>query len=248
MRRLDVIGWMTLTATLVAGCAQDAGSDSVQTTTTTQVLLSQPRAEDVSTVLDTTLLEGGEPTMGVEVLGVNMGSTEAPVKVIEFVDYGCGFCRKFQIETFPTIRSEFIETNMVEWKFMPFITGMFPNSSAVTMAAECALAEDPRAFAALSDALWARQREWKSADDPAALVRGWAVQIGVDAEAYDACLENDTRRQRVASATALAAQLGVRSTPTFWIVGAGPVQGALPIDAFRQIFTQIHRELTENAG
>lgn len=245
MRRLNSIGSLALTLAIVSACGGDAPRGSADTTGTAQVLLAQPQAADLSTVLDTTLLQSAEPTLSVEVLGVNMGSPDAPVKVIEFVDYGCGFCRKFQIETFPAIREEFIETNMIEWKFMPFITGMFPNSPAVTMAAECALAEDPRAFDAFSSALWERQREWKDADDPAALARDWMMQLGADGDAYDSCLQEDLRRQRVASATALASQLGVRSTPTFWIVGAGPVQGALPLDAFRQIFTQVHRQLTE---
>ncbi|MGD2045199.1 MAG: thioredoxin domain-containing protein [Gemmatimonadota bacterium] len=248
MRRLNGIGWTALTALLVAGCGGDAPAAEAGTTGTAQVLLQQPKADELATMLDTTLLQSEEPTLGVDVLGVNMGSAEAPVKVIEFVDYGCGYCRKFQIETFPTIREEFIETDMIEWKFMPFITGMFPNSPAVTIAAECALAEDPRAFATLSEALWERQREWKNADDPAALVRDWALRIGVDESSYDTCLQDDLRRQRVASATALASQLGVRSTPTFWIVGAGPIQGALPLESFRQIFTQVHRQITESAG
>jgi len=248
MRRLNAIGRMALVASVAWGCAGDTPEATRSTTGTAQVLLDQPRAEEVSTMLDTTLLQSAEPTLSVDVLGVNMGSADAPVKVIEFVDFGCGFCRQFQIETFPSIRAEFIDTNMIEWKFMPFITGMFPNSPAVTIAAECALAEDPRVFAAFSGALWERQREWKGSEDPAAMARDWIMQLGVDSDSYDACLQEDVRRTRVASATALASQLGVRSTPTFWIVGAGPIQGALPLDAFREIFTKVHQQLTEPAA
>jgi predicted DsbA family dithiol-disulfide isomerase len=61
-------------------------------------------------------------------------------------------------------------------------------------------------------------------------------------------MRDDTRMERVTSATALAAQLGVRATPTFWIVGAGPVQGALPLEVFREVFTQAHQQLTQGAG
>jgi protein-disulfide isomerase len=245
MRRLDALCWLALVATLVA-CEQEAPRP--QTTGTTQALLSQPRAADLSTPIDSTRLEGGAVALDVDLLGVNMGSAEAPVKVIEFVDFGCGFCRQFQLETFPTLRAEFIETDMVEWKFMPFVSGMFANSAAVTLAAECALALDPRIFAAFSSRLWVEQSEWKRADDPAALAREWITGFGADGGTYDACLQNVDRQERVSSATSLASQLGVRSTPTFWIVGAGPVQGALPIDAFRQIFTQLHESMTEPAG
>jgi protein-disulfide isomerase len=179
---------------------------------------------------------------------MNLGTVDAPVKVIEFVDFGCGFCRKFQLETFPALRAEFIETQMIEWKFMPFISGMFTNSAVVTEAAECALDQDARIFGALADRLWADQGAWKGSSEPEALVRGWATAFGADGAAFDQCMQDDRRLARVTSATALAAELGVRSTPTFWIVGAGPVQGALPLDIFRDLFRQVHAEVTGTAG
>ena len=56
-------------------------------------------------------------------------------------------------------------------------------------------------------------------------------------------MRDDRRLERVTSATAVAAQLGVRATPTFWIVGAGPIQGALPLEVFREIFTEAYGQL-----
>lgn len=246
MKRSSMLGWMALVAAgVLAGCTGDAGS---RTDETTRALLAQPGAAGLATPIDTTLLEGGEPTLTIDLLGVNTGSVEAPVKVIEFVDFGCGFCRRFQLETFPTVREEFIETGMLEWKLLPFVSGVFANSHVVTLGAECALAQDPRVFAAFTNRLWVQQSDWKGSADPEALAREWMAELGADVAAYDSCLLDATRQQRVTSATALADQLGIRATPTFWIVGAGPVQGALPIDAFRQLFTQIHDEITGDAN
>jgi protein-disulfide isomerase len=177
-----------------------------------------------------------------------MGSQEALVKVIEFVDFGCGFCRQFQMQTFDSIRAEFIETNMLEWKFMPFISGSFANSLVVTEAAECALDQDPGLFEVFEARLWVEQSEWKGSSEPEALVRGWITGMGGDGATYDSCMQDDKRLERVRSSTSVAAQLGIRSTPTFWIVGAGPVQGALPMSVFRALFTQLHAELTASAG
>lgn len=246
MRRLKSIGWIPLAALVLAGCTGDTPRQT--TRGTTETLLAQPRPENLSTEIDASRLGAGEPAIGVDRLGVNAGSQAAPVKVIEFVDWGCGFCRQFQLETWPTLRDEFVETGMVEWKFLPFVTGMFGNSEAVTMAAECALNEDPRLFGAFSGVLWSRQAEWKGSDEPGALARDWVTQLGGDGAAFDACLAGGTRAVRVTSATALAAQMGVRSTPTFWIVGAGPVQGALPVDAFRRIFTEVHAQAVQQAA
>jgi protein-disulfide isomerase len=242
MRRLNLWVGAALLAATLGGCSGDAPVPS--TSSTSRTLLAQPRAQELSTTFDASRLESDAPVLSIEELGVNTGSDEAPIKVIEFVDFGCGFCRQFQLETFPTLRAEFIVTNKVQWKLMPFITGMFPNSPQVTEAAECALDQSPRLFAALDDRIWNDQREWKGSADPAGLVRGWALEMGADPAAYDACIGGGTRHERITSANEVARQLGIRATPTFWIVGGGPIQGALPLESFRQIFTQIYDQVT----
>jgi protein-disulfide isomerase len=238
--------WLVLAAAAVVGCDREETPGS--SLDTTRTLLQQPRAADVSTAIDTARLGGGEIRLSVDQLGVNMGSVEAPVKVMEFVDFGCGFCRRFQAESFPTIRAEFIDTDMVEWKFVPFVSGMFGNSAVVTEAADCVLPQGGPAYEAFTSALWARQPEWKGSGEPRELVRAWAGELGLDVQALDTCMDTDARLDRVASASALAAQLGVRSTPTFWIVGVGPIQGALPVDVFREVFTRAYEELSGSAG
>jgi predicted DsbA family dithiol-disulfide isomerase len=74
-------------------------------------------------------------------------------------------------------------------------------------------------------------------------VRAWASETGLDVARFDACLAEDRQIERIAGATAAAQQLGVRATPTFWIVGYGPLQGALPLEAFQGIFSTIHAEV-----
>jgi protein-disulfide isomerase len=246
MRRLKSAARVALLAAALWGCSGDAPAP--RTDATTRALLARPRPEELSTAFDAQRLASGEPALPIDLLGVNLGSDAAPLKVIEFVDYGCGFCRQFQIETFPALRAEFIETDKVEWKFLPFITDMFANSRAVTAAAECALEQSPRLFGLLSDRLWVQQRDWKGSSEPEGLVRGWFVEMGGDGTAYDACLASGAREDRITSANAVAAQLGVRATPTFWIVGAGPLQGALPLDAFREVFNQISAQLADTVG
>jgi protein-disulfide isomerase len=186
---------------------------------------------------------GGIASVNVMDLGYNRGSVDAPLKIIEFSDFGCGYCRRFHQESFPTLMDEFIDTNKVEWKFMPFIAGMFENSLVVTEAAECALEQSPALYEAVGGELWARQSEWKESEEPAALVRGWAREAGVDLARYDSCLAEDRRMRRIAGANATADQLGVRGTPTIWLVGLGPIQGALPLETFRGILGQVYDEI-----
>lgn len=223
-----------------------SSSDSAPSTDDlTRSLLAQPIGDGISTSV--TIYGSSEdngPRVTIAQVGFNLGTAEAPVKVLELSDYGCGFCRKFHQETFPTLLTEFIETGMVEWKFVPYITGMWESSVAATEAAECAYIQDEAAFEALNARLWADQPEWKRSDDTEAVVRGWVSESGIDMDAFDACLGENEIMQRVADATLLARQIGVRGTPTFVVIGFPPIQGALPLETFREILSTVHAEAT----
>ena len=65
-------------------------------------------------------------------------------------------------------------------------------------------------------------------------------------DGFDGCLAEDRRLDRIASATTLARQIGVRGTPTFVIIGYPPLQGALPLDVFQDILTAVHAEEARN--
>lgn len=226
-------------------CGEAPAADSGSSQDVNRALLADPVTDGKSTpvAVDPSMVQEG-PRLPVDQVGINRGSVDAPVKVVELSDYGCSFCRQFHQETFPTLLSDFVDTGMVEWKFVPFITGMFENSIAVTEAAECVLVQDMDAFEGFNGRLWDEQSNWKGSDDPAALVRPWAAEVGIDMNAYDSCLANDERLGRVASSTTLAQQLGVRGTPTFIVLGYPPLQGALPLELFQEVLTAVHAQNT----
>ena len=225
---------------LSAACAADSGETEAVDDTTAE-LLAQPVSDGVSTPLagDPTLVQEG-PRVQVADLGFDLGDGEAIVKVVELSDFGCGFCKKFHDESFPTIREEFIETGMVEWKFVPYVTGMFPNSLAATEAAECVMEQGASAYEAISRRMWTDQSDWKGTNTPEPVLRGWASELGIDMGDFDSCLTEDRRLNRIVSATTLARQVGVRGTPTFVIIGYPPLQGALPLEFFQDVLTRVH--------
>ena len=99
----------------------------------------------------------------------------------------------------------------------------------------------------LNRRLWDEQRAWKGASDPAPVVRGWASELALDMTAFDACLAEDQQIPRIAASTTLARQIGVRGTPTFVILGYPPIQGALPLETFREVLDMVYAE-SEGAG
>jgi protein-disulfide isomerase len=179
----------------------------------------------------------------IEELGFNRGSSDAPIRIIEMSDYGCGYCRQFHLETFPSLREEFIESGIVEWKFVPYVTGMFENSLPALRAAECTLEQSAELFERINDRLWHEQGAWKSSRDAAGLVRSWADAAGADMEVFDDCHARGRPAARITAGAALARELGVRGTPTFIVVGYGPLQGALPLDTFRRILLSVHEQV-----
>jgi len=228
----------------VLGCGEDASRSESTEATTRSLLGGVVMGGGPSTLVRGMpgLTDGVEEVEVVD-FGYNRGSPDALLKVIEFSDFGCGYCLRFHQESFPTLEEQFIDTGMIEWKFLPFITGAFENSLAVTEAAECALEQSPALYEELGGQLWARQRDWKESDDPEALVRGWARDAGVDLARFDSCLAQDRRMRRIVGATSIASQLGIRGTPTLWLVGFGPIQGALPLSSFQGILSAVHAEL-----
>lgn len=228
---------------LIGACGSGEPEAAVDTEELSRELLSQPVGDGRSTpVAADESLTDAAPQVSVSELGIDHGSVEAPVKVLELSDYGCGYCRQFHQETFPALRRDFIESGMVEWKFVPFITGMFDNSLDVTEAAECVYAQDEGAFELLNGRLWDEQAAWKRSDQPSGVVRDWVDDLEIDMGAFDTCMAEDERLGRVASSTALARQVGVRGTPTFLVIGYPPLQGALPLDTFSRVLSAVYQQ------
>lgn len=249
MRRTTLTALGLLGSVLAFGCGDHAATQG-GTETTTRALLNQTPVGGPSTMFDpdTALARQASSQINLVELGYNLGSRDAPVKIIEFSDFGCGYCRRFHQETFAALRKEFIDTGKYEWKFMPFITGMFKNSLAATEAAECTLEQSPQEFESLSERLWTDQPDWKGSNNPEDVVRDWVDELGADMEQFDSCLREDRRMDRIADATAVAQQIGVRGTPTFYIVNFGPVQGALPVQAFRGILGAVYDDVMTQRG
>lgn len=250
MTRIVATG--TLLLALGLGACSDAPESAENDTTA--VLLGGEVTDGVSTIVpgDPAPAAADAPLVPIAPLGFNRGDSSAIVKVLEMSDFGCGYCRRFHDETFPTLRTEFIESGMVEWKFVPYITGMFANSLAVTEAGECVMEQGPEPYETIAGRLWEEQSVWKGSDAPEAVVRAWVEELGIDMGRYDTCLSEDRRIQRIAGATTLARQLGVRGTPTFVVLGYPPLQGALPTELFQDILSSVHaeeqRQRAEGAG
>jgi len=92
-------------------------------------------------------------------------------------------------------------------------------------AARCAGEQDR--YWAYHDVLFERQPRFERDD-----LVGYAVNLNLDRERFERCLDNHLFRAAVEADSAEGRELGVRSTPTFLINGK-PLVGAHPIENFR---------------
>lgn len=192
-------------------------------------------------VLSSMLSEGTSPAFPMQELtldeiGFDYGEAEAPIKVVEFSNFACGYCRRFHAETFPALFRDYIESGKVQWKYVSFVSGMFPNGRASALAGECA--GEQGHFRSMSALLYERQSEWKSNPDPTGALEALAVEAGADARAYGECVAGDRPEERLRSGFLAGARLGVRGTPTFMVNGI-PVVGAQPLTVWVEILTAI---------
>lgn len=149
----------------------------------------------------------------------------ARVALIEFSDFECPFCGKFAREVLPNLQRDFVITGKVEHVFLHFpLKDIHKRAMAAAAAAECARHQGK--YWEMHDRLFANQVAL-GADD---LVRH-AGAIGLDPRRMATCLEAPPD-PAIETDITLAQQLGVSSTPTFFI---GEIQNDRRVRLVRKI-------------
>ena len=166
----------------------------------------------------------GEPPLGEKWLG----REDAPVTIIEYASATCPHCAAFHAETYPALKSEFIDTGKVRFAMREFPFDQL--SLAAFMLARCAPSER---YFDMIDVLFERQRQWTGGEPKAELLK-IARLAGMSEAQFDSCLKNeDIAKGILATKNQGSEELGVDSTPTFFINGT-KYTGNRPIGFFRE--------------
>lgn len=173
-----------------------------------------------------------------EGIGYALGSPDAAVTVVELGDFGCWACSLFHEHTWPAIHAEFIETGRVHWRHVPFLFGM-RNGDDGANAAECAA--DQGKYWEMHDLLYTRHEEFTKPRNPKNLVQEYPRELGLDADAFKTCYEDEHGKDRTRRATDAADELEVSGTPTFFINGTRAL-GALTVEVFRALLEEAERQ------
>ena len=180
--------------------------------------------------------DGAQAQASLEEVGFVLGDATAPVKIIEFGDFGCTTCSDFFRDAWPRVRDELIETGRVVWWHVPVTLGYRGGKEAAN-AAQCAAEQD--GYWRMHDLLLSTQEEWLSARRPKELFARMASEAHLDIAAFAACYAENRWEERTRAATKVARR-GVRALPTFFVNGR-PVVGALPYETMLQLVEEAER-------
>ena len=158
-----------------------------------------------------------------------LGKPDAPITIVEYASMTCPHCAHFDKDVLPGLKKKWIETGKAK-----LILRDYPLDEPAFRAAMMARCAPPERFYPLIDTLFETQDKWALAKDWRGALEKTARLAGISKKDFDACLANKALEDEVAQSRLTATtQLGVDSTPTFFINGT-KFQGAPTEQAFDQ--------------
>ncbi len=161
-----------------------------------------------------------------------MGKSDAPLVLVEFSDYECPFCARFNTDVLKQVKREYIDTGRLRFVYKDFPLSFHQNAMKASMAARCA-GEEGR-YWEMHDALLENQQNLGDVD-------GLVKRAGLKAATFNECMEGRKYEEAVQRDLSDGRELGVNGTPTFILgrldasgkVNGEVIQGAMPYAVFK---------------
>jgi protein-disulfide isomerase len=155
----------------------------------------------------------------------SLGPDDAPITIVEFSDYQCPFCRRWHQEVYEQLLAAYPGKIRIVYRNLP-LTSLHPDAMAAAQAAMCAGEQD---------AYWPFHNKLFSSEslDKQTFIQ-YAQALSLNVEQFQTCITDEKYKDAVTADSDFAVNLGVRSTPTFFINGLAVV-GAQPLEVFKQV-------------
>lgn len=155
-----------------------------------------------------------------------LGPENAPITIIEFSDFQCPYCQRWHVQVWPKIQTAYGDKVRLVYRDFPLYS-IHPEAAPAAEAANCA--HEQGKFWEFHDLLFsggqALGRETYLA---------YAKRLSLNLDQFTTCLDERRYQAEVESDYAYAADLGINSTPTFFINGIA-LLGAQPFEVFKQV-------------
>ena len=154
--------------------------------------------------------------------GMQIGSEDAPVSIVEYRSLTCSHCAEFSNETYPLLKSEFIDTGVVKFELRPFALNAIDLNAFKLL--HCA---DETDFFALDKLLFKEQKKWivtnpsdQVLENSTKALGDYGILFGISEDDYAECLNNEEITDFILSERINGVEnFDISSTPTFIING-----------------------------
>jgi protein-disulfide isomerase len=164
------------------------------------------------------------PRIQVAATGPSRGAADAPITIVAFSDYQCPFCSRAE-----PVMQEVLDRYPGKVRLIYRHLPLNFHADARPAAAASICAEEQEKFWEYHELLFANQRQLGGE-----ALAGYATELGLDLEAFNACLDSEATNARIDVDLAEARAAGASGTPAFFINGI-PLSGALPADQFAEV-------------
>jgi protein-disulfide isomerase len=175
-----------------------------------------------------------EPRIYAQVNGQSVGDPNAPVKIDEYSDFQCPYCKIFHDQTLPLILRDYVQAGLAYFTFhnFPVADGgsVTKESTHAAWASVCAAQQGK--FFEFHDLLYANQTGENIGDFTEKRLHAMARVAGLDAGAFDACYTDPATAEEVDAQRAAGLRAGITATPSFLINGK-LLEGAQPYSEFQ---------------
>jgi protein-disulfide isomerase len=155
----------------------------------------------------------------------SIGPNDAPITIVEFSDYQCPYCRRWHEQVYEPLLAAYPGKIKFVYRHLP-LTSIHPDAFAAAQAAMCAGEQD---------AYWQYHEKLFSSDALGnSIYTQYAQDLSLNLNNFESCMTQEKYKGQIESDSDFAVNLGVRSTPTFFINGLAVV-GAQPLDVFKQV-------------
>ncbi len=170
-----------------------------------------------------------------------LGDSSSPFTIVEFGDYQCPFCKRWNETVKPAIERNLIDTGKASLIYVDLaIIG--PDSITIHAGSYCAVEQG--IYWDYHDFAYANQGHendgWASSENLKLLVSGID---GLDTNQFGECLDSKRYEQRIGDNKKVATDAGARSTPSFIIIGpdgsAEMITGAQPYGTFVTVIDEM---------
>jgi protein-disulfide isomerase len=170
-----------------------------------------------------------------------LGKADAPLTLVMFTDYQCPFCSRFETQTLPEIKKQYIDTGKLRFVVRDLPLPFHPNAPKAAEAAYCG--EEQGKY-------WELREKLVNNGDKleAKLLPDYAKQVGLNVDKFNTCLESGKYADKIKASSALAGTIGISGTPSF-VLGRSKgdmadgikLVGAQPFAAFDQKLKELEK-------